>query len=309
MNLFQIARLLTGFLFSQFVLSGCSSHAPITSISAPVFLTVPFIQQEDAFCGPSSVAMVLAMNQQQMNVDALAAEMVLPAKSGSLQVEVKSTIRRSGNLVYKINPSMDGLAQALQQGYPIIALVNLSFDWLPKWHYVVVTGIDPVHQDVIVHSGDTPDQHWSMLQFENLWSRGKHWAVAVIPPKRYPPSFVDETKYLRATLDLIHTDGGKNAGIAFQSALSRWPDDLTALIGLGNIAYQDRDMDAAIHWFRTAVEKHPDSIVAKNNLAQVLMEYGAIHEAFELAKDAVRMGGGKPAQDTLDQILHHLTAR
>jgi len=309
MNRYKVARHLTGFLFCLFVLSACSSQRTITSISAPVYLTVPFIKQEDALCGPSSVAMVLAMNQQQIDVNALAAEMVLPAKSGSLQVEVKAAIRRSGNLAYEIKPSMDGLAEVLHQGYPVIALVNLSFDWLPKWHYVVVTGIDPVHQEIILHSGDTRDQRWSMIQFENLWSRGKHWAIAVLPPSRYPPSFVEETKYLKTTLDLMHTDGREKAGIAFQSALSRWPDNLTALIGLGNIAYQNHHLDAATHWFRIAVEKHPDSIVAKNNLAQVLMENGDIHEAFELAKDAVRMGGGKPAQETLEQVLQRLISR
>lgn len=309
MNVFQVARLLTGFLCCQLFLSACSSPQNTSSLDAPIFLTVPFIKQEEAFCGPSSVAMVLAMNHQSIDVDALAAEMLLPAKSGSLQVEVKTAIRRSGNLAYEIPPSQDGLVDALKQGYPVIALVNLSFDWFPKWHYVVVTGVDPINHDVIVHSGDTPNQHWSMVQFENLWSRGKHWAVTVIQPDRTPPMFVDETKYLRATLDLMHTHGDENAGLAFQSALRRWPDNLTAAIGLGNIAYQDHDLTVATHWFRFAAEKHPDSIVAKNNLAQVLLETGNIEEAFVLAKEAVRMGGGKPALETLDQVLQRLIVR
>lgn len=308
MKLIETARLCTGFLFSL-ILSACShtqSHHAQLSAS---HLSVPFIKQEDAYCGPSSVAMVLAMHQQQIDVEKLASEMLLPAKSGSLQVEVKSTVRRNGFLAYELDPDFSALSHALKSGYPVIALVNLSFDWLPKWHYVVVTGIDPEREEVILHSGDTADQRWTFTQFQNLWARGKNWSVVVISPQEAPPEFVEKSRYLKSVLDLQHSATNEIAKTAFKRALMRWPDDLTALVALGNIAYEERNYEASAGWLRQAVISHPDSVVAKNNLAQVLLEMNKTKEAFEYAKQAVRAGGGPRAQETLDQVLQRLIAK
>ena len=58
-----------------------------------------------------------------------------------------------------------------------------------------------------------------------------------------------------------------------------------------------------------AAEKHPQSAVAANNLAQVLLEQGDLAHAFIWAQKAVLADGGAPAKDTLQQVLHALHAQ
>lgn len=300
------ARLWTGF-FLLCCLIGCS-HRQVER-PTPVAgkqLTVPFIEQADAYCGPASVAMVMAMNQQPIDVKQLADEMLLPARGGSLQVELKAAIRRAGVVAYQVKPNMEGVYQAIDEGYPVIALVNLSFNWWPKWHYVVVTGYNTERDEIVVHSGAEANQHWSRTQFMNLWTRGNFWGVTMIPAQNRVPNFVDERSYSKAVIDVEHSAGLMRAAPAYHQLLQRWPTNLTALIAMGNLAYQQHDLDNARLWFTEAMKKHPTSVVALNDLAQVLVDLDQPESAFQFAKQAVRLGGGTAAEDTLKQALAKL---
>ena len=302
------ARLLAGFFILLFF-TGCAHHATgLVSAGQIKQLDVPFIEQQDAYCGPSAVAMVMKMNHHPINVDALAKEMLLPAKGGSLQIELKTAIRREGEIAYPVDSSMSGIREAIDSGLPVIALVNLSFNWWPKWHYVVVTGYDDQHGDVIVHSGKDANQHWSQTQFLNLWARGGNWGLLVIPSDHDIPSFVEQDKYTRAALDLEHSSGLAQAAYAYHQIIHKWPQNVTVLVAMGNLAYEQHDLDNAQLWFRSAVKYHPDSVVALNDLAQVLVDQNQPKEAFELAKKAVRLGGGDAALDTLHQALAKLVS-
>lgn len=54
------------------------------------------------------------------------------------------------------------------------------------------------------------------------------------------------------------------------------------------------------------MKKHPTSVVALNDLAQVLVDLDQPESAFPFAKQAVRLGGGIAAEDTLKQALAKL---
>lgn len=303
------ALLLVGFL----LLSSCASHVsfPKSALHSPEKqLVVPFIAQEDAFCGPSALAMVIdAQQQKTVSVSELAREMLLPARGGSLQAELKASTRRQGYLAYEISPSLPALLREVDAGRPVIVLVNLAFNWYPRWHYAVVTGYDLSQQEIIVHSGSEANQHWSFTQFENLWQRSGRWGLIVLPPAQLPPDSADETRYLQAVVDLDRTSGALTAIPAYRAALQRWPDNLTALIGLGVAAYQQHDLVLARQWFQQATNAHPDSAVAANDLAQTLLDSHEPVEAFGWAQKAVLLGGGPSAQDTLQQVLQALHAQ
>ena len=300
------ALLLVGF----FSLAGCVHRSELTSAHpAEKQLNVPFIQQDDAYCGPSALAMVLAQQNKSVNVAELAKEMLLPARGGSLQIELKASVRRQGYLAYEITPTMDALLTEIEAGRPVIVLLNLAFNWYPKWHYAVVTGYDLQHDEIIVHSGEQAYQHWSLIQFDNLWQRGGRWGLMAISPEQPPSLSMQEQPYLQAAVDLENTAGLNAAAPAYAAAQRQWRDNLTALVGLGNAAYQRRDLVSAQQWLAMAVEKHPQSAVAANNLAQVLLEQGDLAHAFIWAQKAVLADGGAPAKDTLQQVLHALHAQ
>lgn len=294
-------------------LAGCANHFPemhSSAIDSPgKQLAVPFIAQEDAYCGPSALAMVLAQQNKSVSVPLLAQEMLLPAREGALQAELKASARRQGYLAYETDPTLLALLTEVNAGRPVIVLLNLSFNWYPKWHYAVVTGYDLSRQEIIVHSGAQANQHWSLTQFDNLWQRSGRWGLLVLAPQTLPPSSAQETRYLQSIVDLETTAGLARAQSAYQAALQRWPDNLTALIGLGNAAYQQHDLALAQHWFQLATAHHPNSAVAANNYAQTLLDNGDPANAFVWAQKAVLADGGAAARDTLQQVLRALHAQ
>lgn len=293
------------------LLVGCSSvHVTHQSHSNPIHhLTVPFVVQDDAYCGPAAAAMLLQYNQQQISANDLAPAMLLPARSGSLQVEVKAALREQKMLVYPVDPNLNGLFSAIDAHYPVLVLLNLSFNWYPKWHYAVVTGYDLDRLTITVHSGSQADQSWSLTQFENLWARGQHWGIVAIPPSSEVPAFASESSYVRAVVDVEHTAGSAVAYPAYGEALTRWPTNLTALIGLGTYAYSQHHWAQALHWFGLAAHQYPESPVAANNYAQTLLDCGDPVAALPWAEKAIALRGGSAAEDTLQQILTALHAK
>ena len=83
----------------------------------------------------------------------------------------------------------------------------------------------------------------------------------------------------------------KNALIAYNALLKRWPDSLAGQMGRGNTAYALHDLDTAEAAFRQATLDHPDAVAAFNNLAEVLAERGKYDDALAAAEHAVSLGG------------------
>src|SRR3982750_3125163 len=97
------ARLTAGFIFLSALLSGCSFIAPQTyalkestpgDLQPRAELTeVPFFPQEDYYCGPSALAMVLTAAGAKVTPEQLVEHVYLPGRKGSLQVEMLATAR------------------------------------------------------------------------------------------------------------------------------------------------------------------------------------------------------------------------
>src|SRR5207253_10205734 len=109
----------------------------------------------------------------------------------------------------------------------------------------------------------------SLDTFEHTWRRSGYWAMLALPPRRLPAS-VAVGDYLGAVARLEKTGPLASARGAYERALERWADDLTALIGLGNTAYRAGDFKADEEAFRRATLVHPRSAGAHNNLARIL---------------------------------------
>src|SRR5260221_9194122 len=126
--------------------------------------------------------------------------------------------------------------------------------------------------------------------FEHPWRRGGYWAMLALPPRSLPAS-VPEGDYLSAVARLEKTGPPASARGAYERALERWPDQLVALMGLGNTAYRAGDYEGAERAFRRAVLAHPRSAAAHNNLAQTLADLDRPDEALAEARVAVGLGG------------------
>jgi len=267
---------------------------------------VPFYSQEDYQCGPAALAMVLVAAGKAIEPEALRAQVYLPDRHGSLQIEMLAAARRNGFVAIELAPSLSDLLAEIAAGNPVIVLQNLALDWYPAWHYAVAVGYDIGAQRITLRSGTERRLQMPLDTFEHTWRRSGYWAMLALPPRRLPAS-VAADNYLSAVARLERTGPPESARGAYERALERWPDELTALIGLGNSAHRAGDFEAAEHAFRRATIAHPRSAAAHNNLAQTLEELDRHDEALAEARVAVGLGG--PLEDTSIRTLDAIVSR
>jgi tetratricopeptide (TPR) repeat protein len=199
---------------------------------------------------------------------------------------------------------MTDMLREVAAGSPAIVLENYGpFSWFPVWHYSVVVGYDLDKLEVIRRSGIRQRRPTPLTIFEKIWKHENYWAMIAVPPERVPAT-ATEPRYANAVIALEKSGQLKNALIAYNALLKRWPDSLAGQMGRGNTSYALRDRDTAEAAFRQATLDHPDAVAAFNNLAEVLAERGKYDEALEAAEYAVSLGGPllPDAQATLDEI-------
>ena len=221
-------------------------------------------------------------------------QVFLPAREGSLQVEMLAAARRHGLVSYRLAPALGDLLQEVADGSPAIVLQNLAAGFAPLWHYAVVVGYDLPREEILLRSGTTRRLVMQLATFERTWARGEHWAMVALPPEQLPVT-ATEDRYVVSVVALERVAPGA-ARRAYQTALERWPDNLPARIGQGNAAYALRDLAGAEAAYREATRRHPGAADAWNNLAQALLDLRRRDEALAAARRAVGIGGPRLAQ-------------
>jgi tetratricopeptide (TPR) repeat protein len=313
------ARLLAGFLFLSSVLCGCASLLPQTYAlkeqrpsNLPVrseLTDVPFFAQEEYQCGPAALAMVLNAAGVSVTPEALVEQVYIPARKGSLQVEMLAAARSRGLLAYELEPRLTDVLREVAAGTPAVILENYGFRIFPLWHYAVVVGYDLEQGEIIRRSGTKQRQTMPIGVFEYLWKDDGHWAMVAVPPERVPVT-ATEARYASAVIALEKSGQIRNAHTAYNALLKRWPSSLAGQMGRGNTAYALKDLATAESAFRQATLDHPDSAAAFNNLAQTFADRGKLDDALAAAQHAVRLGGPLLAasQATLEEIRKKLEA-
>jgi tetratricopeptide (TPR) repeat protein len=252
---------------------------------------VPFYAQDDYQCGPAALAMATGAAGLQLKPEDLVEQVYLPARKGSLQIEMLATGRRHGLLSYTIAPNLEALLREVAAGNPVIVLQNLSLSFAPVWHYAVVIGFDRAGNTVTLHSGLTERMEMSLYTFERTWARGNHWAMLALPPDRLPATA--EPNSYAASAAALEKTAPRAAQTAYASALKVWPAHRTLLLGAGNTAYTLGQRGDALNAYQTLVKLHPDFADGWNNLAQTLLDQGRAREAMQAISQAVSLGGGR----------------
>ncbi len=142
----------------------------------------------------------------------------------------------------------------------------------------------------------------TLSTFERTWARSGHWAMVVLQPDRLAAT-ASEAEHVAAAAAL-EGSSPTAAERAYASALSRWPPNPIARLGLGNAAYARGRLAEAEAAYHEATVQHPQAADAWNNLAQVRFELGRKSEALAAARKAVALGGPRAAlyRKTLDSI-------
>lgn len=314
------ARLLPGGVFVLIaLLSGCAAPPqserllglPAAQQPPPVELSkVPFFPQEIHQCGPAALATVLNWSGAKTTPEALVPEVYLPARKGSLQIELETAARRHGRVAYVLKPQLSDVLAEVEAGHPVLVLQNLAFSWYPRWHYAVVVGFDLEHDRIVLRSGDIKRHATTLELFERTWARSRHWAIVVLPPGVLPARPA-ELSYLKAVVGLEQLGKWWAALLSYQAALKRWPDSLGAAMGIGNSYYALKQRPAAAQAYRQVLATHPAYAPALNNLAQTLADMGHFQAAQGYARRAVALGGeyASDYRATLAGIEHRMAGR
>jgi hypothetical protein len=291
------------------LLAGCATPqttmltAQRPAVSWAELVAVPFFPQEEYQCGPAALATVMTASGRPVTPEELAPQVFLPQRQGSLQVEMMAAPRRHGLAALRLAPRLSDVLAEVAAGNPVIVLQNLALDWYPMWHYAVVVGYDLENENIILRSGRERRLELPLTTFERTWARSRHWAMLALPPHKLPQTVAPEA-YVQAVVALEKAQFAGEARAAYETALGKWPDNLTALMGAGNTAYALGDHAGSERAFRRAAELHPASDAALNNLAQVLADQGRLVEAQSAVRRALELDG--PNKAVAERTLHDI---
>ncbi len=285
------------------VCGACSTvQVPLPANVAPrVELTaVPFFPQSRYQCGPAALATVLGASGIAVAPEQLTSEVYLPARRGSLQVELLAAMRRRERIPFVLAPTLAALVSELDAGRPVLVLQNFGLAIAPRWHYAVVVGYEADTNRFILRSGTKQRLVLAASRFEGTWNRAGNWAVMALRPGELPAD-AEPQRYFEAVSAVESAGRQRTAELAYRTALERWPDDLRAWLGLGNIAASERRWPQAETAYRHALQQQPDHVAARNNLAMALYEQGCRRAAeMEITRAIASAGTGPLAVEVAD---------
>jgi hypothetical protein len=308
------ARLAAG-VFFVLLASGCAGLFPQTAVlrdglapelpQALELRSTPFFPQKEYQCGPAALATALAAKGAKVTADDLVPQVYLPARKGSLQVEMLAAARRHGMVSYLLAPDFRDLLREVAAGNPVIVLQRLGL--LGTWHYAVVVGYDYDNATLVLRSGENEREEMRFWAHEFWWSRSGYWAMVALPPDRLPAT-ADEGRYLASVAAFERPGGARAAAQAYETFRKRWPGNVNAAVGLANAQHTLGELKAAEAVLREAERSDPRSVVVLNNLAQTLSDQGRDAEALPVIERAVALGGphASAVLDTRRAILAKL---
>jgi tetratricopeptide (TPR) repeat protein len=272
-------------LAASLALGGCAGvpvPRPQTPGNAPIELAAtPFHPQRDYHCGPAALATVLGASGVAVGPDTLAPALYVPDRHGTFQVELAALPRRYDRMAVEIEGSLDALVAQLQLGRPVLVLQNLGFESVPRWHYAVVVGYQPERDRFVLRSGGEQRMLVSTRRFLATWLRADTWGIVVVAPDARPDGLLPSA-WLKAAAGLESVGRHGAALAAFESALERWPDEPTALLGRANNLYLLGRHEAAAQGWLAVLAVQPEHAVALHNLVMLRVEQGRACEALRL---------------------------
>ena len=301
-------------LVSAGLLSACVTREPFIPAHLPAGAqhvveldATPFFPQDKYQCGPAALATVLVASKADTTPDALVPVVYLPARKGSLQVEMQAAPRQFGRLSYSLSRKLESILEELAAGRPVLVLHNYGLSFWPKWHYAVVIGYDAASDKFILRSGKKRRTEWRARTFMVAWHNGGRWAMVVLRPGETPAS-ANPTLYLEAAADFERGASPADSRLAFDAAVQRWPEQPVAWTGRGTAEYRAGNYSGAVRDYAAALRIDPNNIGARNNLAQSLLDLGCPARALEQLQAVNIDALGSPLKEAVLDTRKHIDA-
>ena len=248
--------------------------APPPNLASNKYLGfVPFFPQQLYQCGPAALATVLNAAAVRITPDELVSQVYIPARQGSLQVEMLAAARRSERLAHVIPGTLEAVLGEVAAERSVLVMQNLGLRQLPQWHYAVVVGYNLDRAEITLRSGTIRDYVLPIAVFERTWARAGHWAVVVLPSGEIPVS-ISATDYFMAVAEFerLHPQLSE---AAWREGMMRWPGSEILAMGMSNWLFRAGQVQASATILENLLEERPDYRPAQQNLTlirQVLSE-------------------------------------
>jgi hypothetical protein len=260
------------------LLAGCSINpsldlAQIATADTAPLPGVPFYPQLEYECGPAALAGVLGASGVSVTPQMLSAQVFLPGRQGSLQVELMAATRRAGRIPYIVDSTPQALVAELQAGRPVLVLQNLQTRSVPVWHYAVLVGLDAGDNRVYLNSGAEQSMPVAAPEFLRTWDWAGRWALVALRPGELPKD-AQAARYIDAVLSYEEVAGTRAAVPAWEAANRQWPQEPLPYLALGNHAHSSHNLRLAADFYQRGLQFNPQHSALTNNLAAVLGELG-----------------------------------
>ncbi|HTW48117.1 MAG TPA: C39 family peptidase [Acidobacteriaceae bacterium] len=179
----MLARCAAFLVFSSALISALPAQT-----ASGEWIDVPFVAQPRDGCGAASLAMVMQYWAAQHHstagpaagVSAIQRQIFSPRRHGSTPEAMEAYLRQNGFEAFAFSGTWSDLARHIGKGRPLI--VALRPRGQTDLHYVVVAGIDPARNLVMMN--DPADRKLlteERADFEKDWSATHDWTLLALP--------------------------------------------------------------------------------------------------------------------------------
>jgi len=130
---------------------------------------VPFIRQDSQFCGPASLASVMAFHGVPEDQKTIGAKVYSEKLQGALITDLERYARQKGFETKSGQGTVEELKAEMDRRRPVMVLVDLGFWVVSKPHYLVVIGYDD--EGFTAHDGYTPANRYPYARFNEIWGK------------------------------------------------------------------------------------------------------------------------------------------
>jgi ABC-type bacteriocin/lantibiotic exporter with double-glycine peptidase domain len=142
-------------------------------------LDVPFVKQKDDYCGPASLSSVLEYYHIKENQEDIAKAVYNPKLKGALITDLENYAKSLGLEAHTFQGNLEDVKRYIDEGKPVILLVDLGFLWFSVPHYMVVIGYDKKH--MYVHTGYESKKAFDYQDLDKKWAKMGRVGLVVYP--------------------------------------------------------------------------------------------------------------------------------
>jgi len=173
-NLFVFVLL----LFPKFNLFGLEHSCQNKSY----FIDVPFIKQENNYCGAASLAMVFKYWGKNISQYSIADKIYEKSKKGVSSKNLKSFSEENGFLAFIYKGDLENIKENIKKGRPLI--IAMSSNSPTGFHYIVVVGYNKDSSIILVNNSYSGKLKTIRVKdFIKKWTKSDYWTLLILPKR------------------------------------------------------------------------------------------------------------------------------